>query len=181
MGYLIEGNTLEWPKSLKYLRIIKILGIKQFMKIYENLDKNKKCNFKYGDEIEYSVLKLDHKNKTVNLSLIADKLINELSKNENFIWHPEYANYMVEGVPSQPFNCSLESLLSVEDNLINRRNEIKNKLGKDDIVTTLSCFPRLGCDGVKPEEQIISQSTLLSDKIISNHVRFPTLTKNIRM
>jgi glutamate--cysteine ligase catalytic subunit len=35
-------------------------------------------------------------------------------------WKPEYARYMIEGTPGQPYGSTLEDLLLVEDNMMKR-------------------------------------------------------------
>lgn len=49
---------------------------------------------------------------------------------------------------------------------------------------TITCFPRLGCQASSPlsnQFEPISQSTILSDEIIGHHIRFHTVTQNIRL
>lgn len=179
MGLLTEGETFGWDESKKYIKYIKLEGIIQFLKVYENLPKNKNCNFMFGDEVEYNILKFNDKGE-INVSPRAKELIDILNEEGNFVWHPEYARYMIEATPLIPFNCSIEDLLSVEDNLIKRRENINHHLHPNEIVTTLTSFPRLGCNYVDPDENIYSRSEMVSDDLISEHIRFGTLTQNIR-
>ena len=184
MGYLTEGDTLKWPASLLYLQYIKTEGIKQFLKVYNNLKQNKECNFMFGDEIEYSMFVIDNQNKTISVSLRAHEIIQQLSGSELFIWHTEYSNYMVEGTPAQPYNCSTEHLIKIYPDLVKRRQEIKALLKDNEIITTMTAFPRLGCIGSSPlsnGNEPFSQSDYLSDEVIGKHLRFTTLTENIRL
>jgi glutamate--cysteine ligase catalytic subunit len=86
---------------------------------------------------------------------------------------------MIAGTPDKPFKCSIEELLSIENSLIERRKNIKALLGEGEFVTTLTTFPRLGCDTFNIPNPI-SKSIYLPDEVIGNHVRFYTLTENIR-
>lgn len=188
MGYLAEGETLNWEDSKKYIEYIKKEGIKQFLNVYQDLPTLKQCPFKYGDELEYTILKIDKENKTISVSLRADKIIEQLNKsNTKSIWHPEYANYMVEGTPDEPYKCSIKELLSIENDLKKRRLAISSILLDGEVVVTMSSFPRLGCPLSSPlpsqstQSKQYSLSDYLSDEIINPHVRFRTLTENIRL
>lgn len=186
MGYLSSGKTLSWKQSLPYIQQIKENGIKQFLQVYKTFPKKKDCPFMFGDEIEYTLLKLDKNNKTVAISLTADKLIDEMSSNpgNQFIWHPEYANYMIEGTPGKPFDCNINNLLKIYDELISRRSYLKKFVGGDTVVS-ITTFPRLGCkDSSQLSDKLnapFSHSSILSDEVIGGHIRFTTLTENIRL
>ena len=183
MGFLTEGNTLNWEESKKYIKFIKTNGIKQFIEVYKKLPKDKKCKFMYGDELEYILVTMDHKNKKADILLKADEMINQLQNSNatRSIWHPEYSNYMIEGTPDKPYKCSIEQLLMIEEDLKHRREEIKEVLGPNQYVTTLTAFPRLGCSKFIVSGRPISESNYLSDDVIGKHIRFYTLTENIRL
>ncbi len=188
MGYLSDGRTLKWPDSKKYLKKIKQEGIKQYLKLYKKTDKNIIYPFKFGDEIEYTIYSIDKEKKIISIALVAHIIIDQLNndeKNTKFSWHPEYADYMIEGLPKNPYNDSILDLLNIEPDL-NQRQQflIDCCLDKNYVVGMITCFPRLGCEDSCPlllEYQQYSESNILSDSIIGNHIRFHTLTENIRL
>jgi len=59
-------------------------------------------------------------------------------------WKPEYAKYMIEGTPGLPYGSKLVDLLKVEKNMNLRRQLIREKLGDNDIVVSITAFPTLG-------------------------------------
>ena len=61
---------------------------------------------KWGDEVEYVLVKMDKESKSCKLLLKAEELLNELQIPEKrgdadlaSLWRPEYASYMIEGTP----------------------------------------------------------------------------------
>lgn len=102
-------------------------------------------------------------------------------------FHPEYGRYMLESTPGCPFGASPAQLCSVEGNMRMRRRIAKRHLLPNELPLTLTSFPRLGVTDVPflDDETLVpngkaSQSLFLPDEIINQHVRFPTLTANIR-
>ncbi|EEB05961.1 glutamate-cysteine ligase Gcs1 [Schizosaccharomyces japonicus yFS275] len=99
-------------------------------------------------------------------------------------FHPEYGRYMVESTPGAPYGSTLEDLLNVEANMLMRRIIIQQHLAKNEFPVTLTNFPLLGAkDFTDPPTTAngpISRSFFLPDEVINSHVRFPTLTANIR-
>ena len=71
------------------------------------------------DEIEYSLLKLDDKEKTVKISLRGPEVMESLRQSEQVIhafrgctWHQEYGSWMLEGTPDLPYGGYTMSLAS---------------------------------------------------------------------
>lgn len=60
------------------------------------------------------------------------------------MWSPEYASYMIEGCPSQPYEGFLSCFDEVEANMKDRRKEVSELLLDDEIILTLANFPRIG-------------------------------------
>ena len=61
---------------------------------------------KWGDEIEYMVVKMDEEKGVARLALRAQELLPKLMEAElrgdkdlDAVWRPEYAAYMIEGTP----------------------------------------------------------------------------------
>ncbi len=104
MGLLTVGTLLNYDETKKYADLVRQKGIQQFINIYNLVKERKHDCLKWGDEIEFSLVKFDHKNKKCYLLLKADELLpvlngpeNRNEKNLSSLWRPEYANYMIEG------------------------------------------------------------------------------------
>lgn len=186
MGYLSEGKTLTWDESCQYLKQIKLGGVQQFLDAYCDIitnHKNKSYPHRYGDEIEYTIYDMNHDTRQVSICLKASELMEKLNKKGNYEWHPEYASYMIEGLPKTPYDDTINDLLKIENDLANRRNDLKSVLSLNQTMATITSFPRLGCVGSSPMSngsEPYSQSCIVSDNLIGNHMRFHTLTENIR-
>ncbi|XP_076040414.1 glutamate--cysteine ligase isoform X3 [Oratosquilla oratoria] len=94
---------------------------------------------------------------------------------------------MVEGTPGQPYGSLVQHFNIVEANMSFRRDEIQRLLGKDEIILTLTSFPRLGCkDFTWPYTKADptkgpGRSLFFPEEAITQmHPRFKTLTRNIR-
>jgi len=76
------------------------------------------------------------------------------------IFHAEDCNFVVEGIPSNPYSClpfdykrvqsnmklryeqNLEEIVKWESIFLYRRDQISSLLGKDEYILTVSAFPR---------------------------------------
>ena len=103
------------------------------------------------------------------------------------LWRPEYASYMIEGTPGQPYGALPAHLNVVEANMIARRKEAQQYLSENEIVLSIANFPRLGCPGFtfppfepKPESSVSRSLFFPDEAIFQGHPRFATLTRNIR-
>ncbi|PAA52351.1 hypothetical protein BOX15_Mlig022714g5 [Macrostomum lignano] len=206
MGLLSEGTPLSWSETQKHSEHVRQHGIRQFISLYYRLKDRTKDSLKWGDEVEYQLVRLtksaasssdqqqQQSQLASQLALVADQILPELQREEienggraSTLWRPEYAAYMVEGVPGEPYGHLLAHLNLVEANMRKRRAQVQSLLGSDVYALTLTAFPRLGCPdfcypGAKPTpEGGVSCSAFLPDEVIySGHPRFRTLTRNIR-
>ncbi|PIO74218.1 glutamate-cysteine ligase, catalytic subunit [Teladorsagia circumcincta] len=115
-------------------------GIAQFINLYHRLKSRHGDQLKWGDEIEYTVVKFDHENKKVRVSCRAEELLSRLQAQEevnallgtvnHFLWRPEFAAYMIEGTPGVPYGGLLACFNVVEANMIVRRVEVQKLLKK---------------------------------------------------
>lgn len=194
MGLLSEGSPLSWEETKRNADHVRAHGIIQFVNQYKKLHDRTKDVLYWGDEVEYTLLKFDHKNKKAHLSLKALPLLEQLQKTEKehpddhpTTWRPEYAAYMVEGTPGKPYGGMMAHFNLVEANMRLRRQELKKLLAENEFPLSLTAFPRLGCspftDPVTtptPTEGA-SHSLFYADEVIfQGHPRFRTLTRNIR-
>jgi len=194
MGLLSEGSPLTWEETKKWAEHVKKNGIQQFINLYQKLQTREGDCLKWGDEIEYIIVHFDHDAKKATVALRAHEVLPILRQAENdspetakSLWRPEYASYMVEGTPGQPYGALPAHLNIVESNMKSRRKEAQLQLPPNEIVLSITNFPRLGCPNFTfPEynpdpETSVSKSWFFPDQaIFSDHPRFKTLTRNIR-
>ncbi|XP_042213993.1 glutamate--cysteine ligase catalytic subunit-like isoform X1 [Homarus americanus] len=194
MGLLSEGTPLSWPQTKQYSDHVREHGIKQFINQYHQLKGRQGDCLKWGDEIEYMIIKLDHKNRKARLSLRGSELLEVLREAEETnpkevrsLWRPEYAEYMVEGTPGQPYGSLVQHFNIVEHNMSFRRSEVQSLLLPDEVVLSLTNFPRLGCPDFtyppsRPDPNSGASRSLFfpEEAITQSHPRFKTLTRNIR-
>jgi len=206
MGLLSAGEPLTWDQMQQWQDHVRKYGVEQFVRLYNRLKDEKGRVLKWGDEVEYIIVKLDHENRKAKLSLKAEQLLNTLTEREEemkeevlktgtssidllSLWRPEYASYMVEGTPGKPYKGSMRYFNTVEHNMRLRRQELENLLDKDEICVSISTFPRLGCpdftdpstspDPENPDN--FSKSLFWPSKAtFLGHPRFSRLSANIR-
>ncbi|MFH4976819.1 hypothetical protein AB6A40_003528 [Gnathostoma spinigerum] len=198
MGLLTQGHPLSWEETVPYVDYIKKHGIIQFIELYHRLKNREGDQLRWGDEIEYTVVKFDHENKKVRVSLRAEEILSRLNAQEEvnalvgtenrFLWRPEFASYMVEGTPGVPYGGLLACFNVVESNMVRRRSEIRGLLKKDESVMSIS-FPALGTADftfpkTEPHPEDINgagRSIFFPDEgIYAGHPRFKNLVRNIR-
>uniref|UniRef100_A0A2P2HZV7 Glutamate--cysteine ligase n=1 Tax=Hirondellea gigas TaxID=1518452 RepID=A0A2P2HZV7_9CRUS len=194
MGLLTEGTPLSWPETKKYADHVRKHGVSQFINHYQQFkDRNVDC-LKWGDEIEYIIVKFDHANRRARVSLRGSSLLEKLREAEEknpkevrSLWRPEYAEYMVEGTPGQPYGGLVQHFNVVEHNMTYRRQELHSLLEEDEVALSITAFPRLGCldftypRAVATPESGPSRSLFFPTEAITQcHPRFATLTSNIR-
>lgn len=199
MGLLAAGTPLSWSEARNLSDHIRHEGIEQLLQIFKFTSRRRDDPLLWGDELEYMMLEIDCKNKNITLDVAHDSIITELNTNmhdfchdNDLEYHPEYGRYMLEATPSKPYN-GLKNFEYVEENM-KRRRLIADRLiskfndeNKKYIILSLTNFPRLGSDNdflnVKNywnHKNSASRSLFLPDEVINRHVRFPTLTANIR-
>ncbi|CAG8739716.1 1978_t:CDS:2, partial [Dentiscutata heterogama] len=174
----------------KYADHIRNRGISQFLSIYNKTKDRENDNLLWGDEIEYMVIAYDDENKNAKLSLRTSDILHKLQKEveETFrkgelvevSWQPEFAAYMIEGMPGIPYGSNLKSLLRVEQNMKLRRATAFKCLSKNESIITLTNFPRLGCPGqfLEPHHEPFGpklKSSFVPDEVINPHIRYQSL------
>ncbi|CAL8143842.1 unnamed protein product [Orchesella dallaii] len=194
MGLLSEGSPLTWEETKKWAKHVKSNGIQQFINSYHRLKDRQGDSLKWGDEVEYIIVKFDDDTKTTKVSLRADELLPILRQPEydspetvKSLWRPEYGAYMIEGTPGTPYGALPVHLNVVEANMKSRRKEAQLLLPPNEMVLSIANFPRLGSPGFTfpvynpTPESSVSRSRFFPDEaIFPGHPRFQTLTRNIR-
>lgn len=194
MGLLSVGTPMTWEQTKKHADIIREKGITQFLNIHKNVKDRKNDCLKWGDEVEFSLIKFDHKNKRCQLLLKAADILPSLQgpeerneKNLLTLWRPEYAAYMVEGTPGYPYEHQISCFNRLEANMKLRRQQVQELLGEDEYVISLTSFPMLGCPNFtfpnyKPTPGVGVTTSLFfnEESLFPGHPRFASLSRNIR-
>mmetsp|Transcript_130605 Transcript_130605/g.194544 ORF Transcript_130605/g.194544 Transcript_130605/m.194544 type:complete len:734 (-) Transcript_130605:56-2257(-) len=198
MGLLDAGTPLSWAEGKQYAAHVKKHGVEQFISIYNNNKDLAGSPFLWGDEVEYFIATVDDENTRTELpALRAPELLRELDadaqsavpvngEGKGVVWHPEYANWMIEATPALPYGGKPEDLLEVETNMRLRREILSRHLKDDEALVTLPAYARLGAanfagKAMQPQPNgSVSKSLYIPDDAIQPHPRFPTLTSNIR-
>jgi len=197
MGLLTEGEPLSWEETAKLADHVRQHGVKQFVRLYKKLENRRGDVLKWGDEVEYNLVKVDKENSRAQLLLNAKPMLDFLHKQEaetrskgedpEAAWHPEFAAYMIEGTPGGPYESSITEFNKVQDSMRRRRKEIEAILKDDEMLFSLTAFPRMGCPGftypeAKPHPQTSHTKSLFwpSEATFPGHPRFKNLARNIR-
>nr|CAD7578359.1 unnamed protein product [Timema californicum] len=149
MGLLTEGSPLSWEETKALSEHVRHHGVIQFINLYRRLRDRQGDVLKWGDEVEYMIVKFDDKKKTAKLSLRALEVLNVLQEKElsdpegvKSLWRPEYGAYMIEGTPGKPYGGLLAHFNIVEANMRYRREEAQRLLQPNEVVMSLTSFPR---------------------------------------
>jgi len=195
---------MEWEDMAVWQEHVRKHGVQQFVRLYNKLKDERGRTLKWGDEVEYIIVKLDHAAKAARVSLRADELLGKLIVPEEkmkeevadhgsssvelrSLWRPEYASYMVEGTPGGPYGGATNYFNTVEHNMRVRRKELEDLLEEDEICVSISAFPRLGCPGFTvpptaphPDTSFTRSLFWPSEATFLGHPRFARLSENIR-
>lgn len=94
--------------------------------------------------MEYNIVK-----QTVDqtkLVLKGSEVLNKLRKRKTIgTWFAEACEFNLESTPRQPYSNNASEWLNMEENLIARRKEAQEVLGKDEYILSMCTFPRVGC------------------------------------
>ncbi|XP_058958871.2 glutamate--cysteine ligase catalytic subunit-like isoform X1 [Pocillopora verrucosa] len=195
MGLLSKGCPLSWSETKQYRDEVRKRGVLQFLHIYNREKDRDNDGLKWGDEMEYTLLKFDHENKRVYCNLRAKDVLDDLTLVEQnnastypISWKPEFASYMVEASPGQPMGESLACFNIIELNMSLRREEMKRFLTEPgETVQSIVAFPRLGCPNFTfpffeptPNKGLSCSMFIPDQAVCQNQLRFSSMTQNIR-
>lgn len=196
MGLLSEGSPLSWEETKALAQHVREHGIEQFINLYARLRDRQGDMLKWGDEVEYIIVRFDDEQKAAQVSLRAREMLAVLNEKEaadpqgvKSLWRPEYGAYMIEGTPGKPYGGLLAHFNVVEANMRYRRLEVAEMLAPGEHVMSITNFPRLGSPNFTfppakptPEDETCAARSLYfpDDAIYPGHPRFKTLTRNIR-
>lgn len=122
------------------------------IRVYKKCRTRKRDSFTWGDEVELTLIKFDHENKRVRLLLKAHQLLpilhelNEKIEDKAYCiaWHPEACDFVVEGVPSQPYGFLPSHFNIVEANMKLRREQVQKLLSDGEFIVNMAAFPGYG-------------------------------------
>ncbi|BHF59990.1 hypothetical protein SprV_0100295100 [Sparganum proliferum] len=196
MGLLTAGAPLSWAETKSHADFVRREGVKQFVRLWRKHLNSTGAALFWGDEIEYTLVRIDPETKEASLLLMAAELLPYLQWEEThsppgtaieMLWRPEYAAYMIEGTPGKPFGHLPEYLNTVEYNMQRRRDLVQKRLPDNCYIMCLTSFPRLGCPNFTyppaqstPDTGASRSLFYPENAIFGAHPRFKTLTRNIR-
>lgn len=195
MGLLSLGTPLSWEQAAQLAPHVRARGIEQLLSVWREEKDRHGDPMLWGDEVEYIIVVFNSHAKTARLSLRQEKILSvleacgaqdSLDPSERVTFHPEYGRFMIESTPGMPFISEVSGLLAVERSMKLRRDVIRQNVQENEVPMTVTSFPRLGVTDAPFTEPAYtangkaSHSLFLPDEVINTHVRFPTLTANIR-
>jgi len=169
-------------------------GVLQFLATFQRVRARANDVLKWGDEIEYHLVRFDAGSRRTTVELRAPEVVAALEAEDKArgfavqsAWRPEYGSWMVEATPGVPYGSGTSDLRTVEANMAVRRFRIAAAAGPHVVPMSIVSYPLLGVgcftspatstDGAASP---FSRSAYVSDAAISPHPRFGTLTANIR-
>uniref|UniRef100_A0A8C6YYH7 Glutamate--cysteine ligase n=1 Tax=Nothoprocta perdicaria TaxID=30464 RepID=A0A8C6YYH7_NOTPE len=173
MGLLSQGSPLSWEQTRRHAAHVRAHGILQFLHIYRALRDRHKDVLKWGDEVEYMLVKFDHENKKVRLVLCGEEVLQTLqdkgekvNPNHPTLWRPEYGSYMIEGTPGQPYGGTMSEFNTVQDNMRKRRQEAASVLKENEAVCTVTSFPSTLTRNIRHRrgEKVVINVPIFKDK-----------------
>ena len=196
MGLLSAGTPMSWEEARGHADHVRHSGIEQFIHIFRHYEGVRDAPFLWGDEVEFLVAEVDAANRHAALALRSPAILSALKVEQDAggdagdshgaVYHPEYANWMIEATPRTPFGKAGGDIAKVERNMWRRRQAIRRHLRANEELFSIPVFPRLGALGFAAGGELpnpdgeVSQSVYVPDAAIQPHPRFSTLTANIR-
>lgn len=68
MGLLTEGSPLSWEETKKHADYVREHGVTQFINLYKRLKDRQGDVLKWGDEVEYILVKFDDEKQEAKVS-----------------------------------------------------------------------------------------------------------------
>lgn len=195
MGILPEGAPLSWEETKALSKHVQKHGVQQFINLYRKSKDRHGDPFKWGDEIEYLIVKFDHDKKEAKVACKVEELLEILNEREErnevtAFWRPECGAYQMESSPLKPFEGAFTHFKTVEYDMRRRREEVQALLAEDECVMTLVNSLRFGCKNftypayeTRPDDpNCYAQSLYLPDEaVFDGHPRYHMLTRHVRL
>jgi len=139
MGYLADtAHPLNYEQTKALARYIKEHGIIQFLHLYKKFKDLQQENIFWGDELELHLLNI---NPLPRLQLNSEYIFNSLIS-DHFTLQPEYGAWMLEAVPSKPYEFTGDPEIILQ-NFKARRDTIKSYCKEGDVLFSGTVFPLL--------------------------------------
>ena len=190
MGKTVDGETLSWKELEQMSSYIREHGIAQFINVYNKYKDIKGDAMYWGEEVEYMMVFMDDTNRTVKVALMGKDLVKILAKEEEeskeqgkdfaMHWALEFASYMIEGTPLNPYTPGLIGLHEVEGHMKIRRKKLQSMTPSGVFPLTMTSFPLLGVGSsfTEPHIQIpehsqkLTLSNCIPDELVTPEGRY---------
>ncbi len=120
MGVLTIGKPLTWNDIQGNLKWHKQQYLHSFINNYLSYQSNTSSGEHFGDELEYNIFTINTSNNRAKISSNMMGLLDKINSDVELPrtdWHPEYGDWMIEGVPKFPFEHLLDGIYHLEGNL----------------------------------------------------------------
>lgn len=105
MGLLTVGSLLDWNSTKQNAQLLRNKAARYFIMAHNNwYSTPETSSLKWGDEVEYTLIKFDHEAKRCHVLLKNEKLFPILNapeqrgeQNISSLWRYETCRYMIEG------------------------------------------------------------------------------------
>jgi len=189
-------DILTWEDTEPLIPKIKQQGLQQFAHNFKRMRGLGDFPFKWGDEVEQMIVRVDDKAETVRLVLngteVLEKLrnLNEAVDEEHRAdWRPENGEFMAESSPHRPYGGALDDLVKVEASMRRRRDQINGVLGENEKMVTMTTYPLLGCKNftvpalkIGPEdENPVTRSIFFHDDACCTYPAYKILHHNMML
>lgn len=190
MGIFTDAKLLDWEEIKPQLPNLRIQLTQDFIKLFQyiklpDLEVEDDVQFRFGEEIEYSLVSLLTEQREAQVYSQADVVLPKLasisSPKSQTQWHPEYANWMIEGVSKRPYQNLRNALDGLFKNLQSRRQTLQRILPTHTYSVTLPMLPMIGLETTTTANMNpYSKSQQIADSEIYPNCRYLKLTRNIR-
>lgn len=145
-----------------------LIAYKYLSRIWPTLRERKGGNDTWGDEVECQIIRFKDEAHDVDLVLEQKHVLSRIEEDApEGLFDPEFARYMVETSPKNPYTGTPESLLEVQRNLEARREKVNKLLPQNERLMTLSVFPLLGAkpmiDATNGDASVYDYDNAISD------------------
>jgi glutamate--cysteine ligase catalytic subunit len=189
-----DALPLTWAEMKKNFPYFRQRAYRDFLYIFNKFKSLDNYPFKWGDEVEFTLLRFDHKAKKCQLLLKSRQFFDEFLKSDLYLsnerykqveFHQEYTAYMLETISSMPNDAELSSLCKLEEHMRLRREIMGKFVSGDEFAMSLCCFPQLGCARfTHPSHELrpahsFTQSYFYPQEAIYPNLFFEAATRNI--
>ena len=151
--YKPAPNFHTWEEMKPLIPKLKRQGLEQFVHNYTRMKGRGDYPFKWGDEVEQLIVRVDDEAKKVRLVIKATEVLDKLKKfnetldeEDRICWQAESGEFQAESTPGRPFGSSVDDLVKLEADMKARRDQINSFLGENEKMVTMTTYPLIGCE-----------------------------------